>query len=251
MSYALASAAARDELALILDNITPSADASALVLSKLLVEPAASGITAFAGGGQASATQIVAEVNRITTVATTGDSVKLPSAAAGLTIMLINAGANPMQVFGLGTDTIDGQAAATGVSQMQNSVVLFVCAVAGSWQTEGLATGFSGSYQTLSAKDGIVAFAGGGQASGTALPAMLNRIVTVVTAADSVKLPASAPGMTITVTNAAAANSANVFPATGDQINALGANAAFALAAGKTAEFVCHTAGQWHALLSA
>jgi hypothetical protein len=43
----------------------------------------------------------------------------------------------------------------------------------------------------------------------------------------------------------------NVFPASGEAINALGANAAFALAAGKTATFYCYTAAQWHSILSA
>lgn len=104
-------------------------------------------------------------------------------------------------------------------------------------------------YYTTS--DGLTAKAGGGQSGATALSSMFNRVTTVATAADSAVLPASVAGMCITVTNAAAANSMNVFPASGDAINALGANAAFALAAGKTAEFVCCTAGQWHAILSA
>ena len=41
---------------------------------------------------------------------------------AGLTVLVINHGANPMQVFGSGTDTINDVAAATGVSQMQGSM---------------------------------------------------------------------------------------------------------------------------------
>jgi hypothetical protein len=105
-------------------------------------------------------------------------------------------------------------------------------------------------------KDSITAAAGGGQANATLIISQINRITTVVTAADSVKLPpASAQGAVpsgteVTITNAAAANSANVYPATGDQINALGVNAAFALAAGKTASFTAFS-GQWHAMLSA
>ena len=219
-------------------------------LTGYLYESAAGAVAAFAGGGQASATPLAAEVNRITTVTTAGDSVKLPASVVGLTLLLINTGANPMQVFGAGTDTVDGVATAVGVSQMQNSVVLYICAVAGAWQTEGLATGFSGSFQTQSAKDGLTALAGGAQA-GTALTTMINRITTVVTAADSVQLPVSAAGISLVVVNAAAANSMNVFPQTGDAINALAANAAFAIAAGKTATFYCTAAGRWHSVLSA
>lgn len=102
-----------------------------------------------------------------------------------------------------------------------------------------------------SVANGLVAHAGGGQGSGTLCTADINRFITVATAADSGLLPPSVAGMEITVNNAAAANSMNLFPATGDQINALGANAAFAIAAGKSAVFSCAVAGQWHAVLTA
>lgn len=103
----------------------------------------------------------------------------------------------------------------------------------------------------VSATNAITAFAGGGQASAVLLTSDINRITTVGTAADSVKMPPAVPGMTVTVSNAAAANSMNLFPATGEAINALAANAAFAIAANKTAELTCAVAGQWHALLTA
>lgn len=103
----------------------------------------------------------------------------------------------------------------------------------------------------LSSADGITAKSGGGQGSATALTAGINRITGVAAANDSVLLPKSSPGECRHVTNAHATNSMNVFPMSGDQINALGANAAFALAAGKTAVFTCAKAGQWHAVLSA
>lgn len=95
-----------------------------------------------------------------------------------------------------------------------------------------------------SAASGIVAHAGGGQADATVLAASFNRVATVATAADSVKLPAALPGMSLVVANRGA-NSMNVFPATGGTINALSANAAFAMAANATALFVCAQAGAW------
>jgi hypothetical protein len=222
-----------------------------VTLQGLLFESAQDTITAHAGGGQASAFPLSAEVNRLTTVATAGDSVALPPALPGLTIMIINHGANSAQVFGTSTDTIDDVATATGVSQMVNSVCIYTCTIQGKWYTEGLGTGYAGSLPTQSFTNGITAFAGGGQASAVALTTCINRITTVGTAADSVKLPAAVAGLSIYVANAAAANSLNVFPATGDAINALAANAAFAIAANKTATFVCANAGQWHAILSA
>lgn len=99
--------------------------------------------------------------------------------------------------------------------------------------------------------NGIVAFATGGQAGAVQLIAGANRIATVGSAADSVKLPIGVAGMTVAVRNAAGVNSANVFPGVGDAINELGANAAFALAAGKSATFYCVAATQWIAVLSA
>lgn len=105
--------------------------------------------------------------------------------------------------------------------------------------------------QYESAQDNITAKSGGGQASAVAVTAMNARVTTVAAANDSIKLMPSASGLVVYITNAAATNSMNVFPATGDQINALSANAAFAVAAGKTCGFICYTAGIWHTLLSA
>src|SRR6202011_1897052 len=71
------------------------------------------------------------------------------------------------------------------------------------------------------AVDNITAHAGGTQALGTKLTGILNRVTTVATATDSVLLPASGAGLELTVINAATTNSMNVFPATGEIINAL------------------------------
>jgi hypothetical protein len=101
--------------------------------------------------------------------------------------------------------------------------------------------------------NGLVAKAGGGQSGATPIgvlsgsgAATMNRFTTVANANDSALLPPAAPGLRYYVKNAAASNSMNIFPAVGtDQINTLGANAAFALGAGKTVHFLCMVAGQW------
>jgi hypothetical protein len=235
-------------------QVAPLADPSKTA-PNLIQESAQDAIVANPGGGQANATRLTAQTSRITTVATSGDSVMLPASLPGLELVLINHGANAVQVFGAGSDTINDVAAATGVSQMAGSVVIYTCTSAGAWYTEGLATGYAssttGSYQTFSSVDNLTARAGGGQGLATPLTAMQNRVTTVASANDSVLLPPSTAGMCITVINAAAANAMNVFPASGDKINALAINAAFSVAAGKTAEFFCTTAGQWHTILSA
>jgi len=231
-------------------------DAAHKSFGRIFVELAEDAITAAAGGGQANAYPLNAQTNRITVVATAGDSVMLPPAVLGYEISIINAASKPVQVFGVGTDTVNGVAAATGVSQMALSTVIYSCGSPGLWHTEGLASGYSGSYATASYKDAITAHAGGTQAgaigdAAAQLPAMINRITTVGTAADSVVLPLAVPGMSIVVANAAAANSLNVFPFTGDAIDAGAANAAKALAAAKSATFYCTAAGFWHSILSA
>lgn len=96
----------------------------------------------------------------------------------------------------------------------------------------------------------FTALAGGGQTGATLLSTQIAKVGTVATAADSVMLPVSTPGHERIVINATA-NSANVFPQVGDTINALSANTAFAIAAGKTAHFYCPAAGQWFCNLSA
>jgi hypothetical protein len=221
-----------------------------VTLTGLLFESAGEGLTAHAGGGQGSATPLTAEVNRVTTVATAGDSVVLMAAAAGLTIVVINHGANAMQVYGNGTDQIDDVASGTGVSQMAGSVCIYSCTVAGKWYSNGIGTGYAGSFPTVSYANALTAHAGGGQGSATPITTCIARFTTVATAADSAVLPVSSPGMQITVTNAGA-NSMNLFPNGTEQINALGASAAFAIAAGKTASLSCAVAGQWHSVLSA
>jgi hypothetical protein len=102
----------------------------------------------------------------------------------------------------------------------------------------------------FSSADSLTALAGGGQAGATPIATSIARFTTVTTAGDSALLPVSLAGMEVTVVNAGA-NSMNVFPATGEAINALAANAAFAVAAGKTASFYCTAAGRWHTILSA
>jgi hypothetical protein len=101
--------------------------------------------------------------------------------------------------------------------------------------------------------DGLTATAGGGQATAAPLSSGVHRFSTVATAADSCRLPPAASGavgVEVNVINAGAA-SLNVFPAPGDTINALAANAAFALPAGKTCKFLSTGAGRWYSLLSA
>lgn len=91
---------------------------------------------------------------------------------------------------------------------------------------------------------GLTAHAGGGQANALALTADFNQINTVTTTADSVKLPPSSPGLSITVDNQGA-NSLQVFGTTPDTINGAATGTGVAVAATKNAVFTCFVAGAW------
>ena len=85
----------------------------------------ATGITAFATGGQASATQLSKEFNEITTCATANDSVKLPSCSAGLNCIVKNNGATACAVFPTTGDSIDTAAANASVVLQPGELVHF------------------------------------------------------------------------------------------------------------------------------
>ena len=102
------------------------------------------------------------------------------------------------------------------------------------------------------ANNAVTALAGGGQANAITVSKPVTRVTTVATAADSIKLPRAVPGtQPLVIINAAAANSMNVFPASGDAVNALAGDAAFAVAANKTVLFFCAVAGVWNTIVTA
>jgi hypothetical protein len=95
------------------------------------------GLTAAAGGTQAGALALDGSktVHVVTVVATDADSVKLPLALGqGAVHYIHNADAGQdIQVFGSGTDTINGVATATGVAIGEGKGGTFVDYAAGKW----------------------------------------------------------------------------------------------------------------------
>lgn len=91
------------------------------------------GLTAKAGGGISGATALQYGTNQVTTVASAADSVLLPPGLPGAMVVVRNSGANAMQVFARGSDTINGTAGATGISQAnaKTSIYFAVNEVAG------------------------------------------------------------------------------------------------------------------------
>lgn len=112
-----------------------TADQSAGEIEALLYT-VTTGITAYAGGGQANAVELTTRYNHVGTVATTADSVKLPAAAAGLVRTVVNKGANAMDLFPGSGDDINGTGVDTAVSVAAGSSVTVWCADATNWYYE-------------------------------------------------------------------------------------------------------------------
>jgi hypothetical protein len=93
-------------------------------------------ITAFATGGQASATALTGEFNNVTTVATAGDSVKLPTAAAGLSITVKNSGVADLAVFPASSDSINALAVNLSVTIPVSGMITFKAINATVWETQ-------------------------------------------------------------------------------------------------------------------
>jgi hypothetical protein len=91
--------------------------------------------------------------------------------------------------------------------------------------------------------------AGTTQGTATVITKQTNEFTTVA-ASSGAKLPSPEQGEFIFVQNSGA-NALSVYPDTGHSINALAANAAFSLAAGKNAIFWAATTSKWYSNLSA
>lgn len=98
-------------------------------------------ITATAAGGKTNAFQLSTALNRISVAATAADSVKLPASRVGLQVLVENDGASAIQVFGAGTDTINGVATGTGVSQPAGAYITYTCTTLGQWRSSAASSG--------------------------------------------------------------------------------------------------------------
>lgn len=138
-------------MALIYNPLTGLFD---IVRDDLVLVSVNEGITAFAGGGQASATLLTKTLNEVSTVATAGDSVKLPTAFAGKEITVINNGANPVDVFPSTDDKINELAVNAAFSVQAQSRVIFTAYNSTNWSiiisSADFISGIDTSTQTFS-----------------------------------------------------------------------------------------------------
>lgn len=85
------------------------------------------GITATPSGNQATAFALNGAICIISVCATIADAVKLPLGYVGAAVQITNDGATSAQVYGTGTDTIQGAATATGVALAAGATAWYVC----------------------------------------------------------------------------------------------------------------------------
>lgn len=117
-------------------TITGAVDLDALKASQDAERTITTGITANPGGGYASAVELVSRFNVIATVATTGDSVRLPTAVAGLRRTIRNNGANAADVFPNAGDNINSTGVDTAISLAAGSSITLFAADSTNWYSE-------------------------------------------------------------------------------------------------------------------
>lgn len=88
------------------------------------------------------------------------------------------------------------------------------------------------------------------QANSAAITADVN-IYTTVSAGHGCRLPNGTPGDEVFVVNGQATNALLLYPASGEKLNHLSADASISIPAAKSAVARCVSAGLWHVVVSA
>jgi hypothetical protein len=168
--------------------------------------PSTDSVTAI-GTNQGGAVQLTTALNRITTSTATAspfNGVLLPIATAGQMVIVENSSANPIQVYGNGTDTINGNTNTLGVTQGINCVWEYCCTTAGAWIMQ----------PTYNSQQGMITLGGTADAIS---PHLAHTYVVTKAGVDAMTLAAPTAttddGVIITVTSATA--NAHTLTATG------------------------------------
>lgn len=142
-----------------------------LIKDGIVVYSNESCITAFATGGQASATQLTAQLNNVTTVLSDGDSVKLMAAVAGMSVLVKNNGVADLAVFPILGGFINDLAVNLSVTIAPGETYIFTafdstgCGGNLTWETyaaiESIAAAPAGSAYTLGLAANFTSLSGG------------------------------------------------------------------------------------------
>lgn len=179
-------------------------------------------IVATPAGTQLTSTAVNTGINVIVT-AVAGSGVVLPANVIGTTVIVVNNGLNPVNVFPAPGDSINGLSANTPYVLPVGQLTTFWGTSSTSWYTNTSATSsLSPVYPQVT---GITAHAGGGQSGGVLLTPGISVVTVVATAGDSVTLPLNILGQTFIIRNLSTTNNLGIFPPLGANFYGLGANA--------------------------
>lgn len=107
-----------------------------ITINQVFSRSATTGLTAFAGGGQAGATPLPSIMNEVNTVATAADSVILPKALTGMSVIVKNnAAANSLNIFPFVGDAINALSTNAAYALAVTKTVEFICFTDGFWDT--------------------------------------------------------------------------------------------------------------------
>lgn len=115
-------------------NLTISAAGTGAVAFGTQIARTISDALTAVGTDRASSLALTKDFNVITTAAG-GTGVTLPAAIIGAVVYIANDGASAIKVYGAGSDTVDGQAAATGVTLTNAKRAWFMCTAAATWKS--------------------------------------------------------------------------------------------------------------------
>lgn len=110
-----------------------------LTVREFLKKSVQSGVTAYAGGGQANGVLITSDIVEISTCATAQDSVKLPVAVVGMEIKIVNHGAQSCDVFPNTSDKINEGAVNVAKALAADASMICVCWDVDNWECLTLA----------------------------------------------------------------------------------------------------------------
>jgi len=189
-------------------------------------------IAANSAGTQGAATQLAFGINILSDTAAEGYSVKLPTATgSGKSVICASNSTWYIVIFPESGGQIDNFSVDNGYAIFPIQRIEFRDSAAGQWEL------MSNLPLLFPIYNSITAFAGGGQGSAVQLGYGTNVITTCATAADSVKMPQALGGCEPCYVINLGAASCNIYPRSGQQINALAANTPMALPAGSMAVF--------------
>jgi hypothetical protein len=198
----------------------------------------ATSLTAFSGGGQGSATQMLDGWNRVSNVAAHDDSVKLPAAKVGSICAVYNddAGQN-LAVYPSAGHRINDLPADIPITLSPDTGVVLRCFSTALWHTW---------YGGNNARSSFTASVTQSQGNGVVMSGY-TRINSIATDGNAITLPEAYNGNEVILFNDDTSNNyAQVFPASSDGIDSLGTNQPFLLYGGQFVLFHAVNSSDWH-----